>query len=158
MLINSLIMTTVQIHFCNDDHWVVSSYLNGIISLYDSRPSRTITAGLQIQLGQLYGHLESSIEDSGLTIHHVPVQLQEGSADCGLFAIAFALHAALGNDLKEVTFEQEKLRGNVVSCFSNSRLTGFPTTTSAVKRACKEKVPFTPLYCKCRLPESHDNL
>ena len=59
--------TVVQIHFCNCNHWVASSYRNQIISVYDSRPSRTMTTGLQEQLAHLYGHLESSMEDNGLS-------------------------------------------------------------------------------------------
>ena len=146
--------TAVQIHFCNGNHWVASSYRNQIISVYDSRPSRTMSTGLQEQLAHLYGHLESSMEDNGLTIHHVPVQRQQGLSDCGPFVIAFALHAALGHDLKDITFDQEKLRGHLLSCFSDGHLAEFPVTSAPVQRACKAKVSYVPLYCDCRLPKS----
>ncbi len=60
-----------------------------------------------MQLARIYGHLEGSIEDGGLTIHHVSVQKQEGTKDCGLYSIAFAYHTALGEDLEKITFDQD---------------------------------------------------
>ena len=91
------ITTALRIHFCNENHWGLSSYLH-------SQPSKTLTAGLQIQLAKLYGHLESSREDAGLTIHNIPVQRQGGLSDYGQFVIAFAFHAALGKNMKDITF------------------------------------------------------
>ena len=137
---------------------MVSSYLNKIIRVYDSRPSRTLSTGLQEQLAHLYGHLDSSIEDNGLTIHRVPVQCQRGASDCGPFAIAFAVHAALGHDLQDVTFDQGKLRSHLLSCFSAGHLTEFPVMSSPVQRACEAQVYYVPLYCDCHMPESFDNL
>ena len=93
--------------------------------MYDSLPSGTISAGLAEQLARIYGHLEGSIEDNGLTIHHVAVQKQEGTLDCGLFAIAFAYHAALGDDLQKVTFDQDKLRSHLVTYFESNCLSKF---------------------------------
>ena len=40
--------------------------------------------------------------------------------------IVGCLHAALGDKLDKVTFDQDKLRDHLSSCFSNSCLTGFP--------------------------------
>lgn len=148
----------MQIHFVNENHWVASSYLNGVISLYDSLSSGTISPGLEEQLARNYGHLEGSIEDGGLTIHHVSVQKQDGTKDCGLFSIAFAYHAALGDDLANISFQQDKLRSHLVTCFENNCLSKFPTTTRKSSRACKPSVSFVRLYCDCRLPESFDNV
>ena len=36
--------------------------------------------------------------DPHLIVHIPPVQQQKGSSDCGAYAIAFAVHAALGDD------------------------------------------------------------
>lgn len=73
----------LQIHFVNENHWVVSLSMNGVISLYNSG---TISDGLAEQLARIYGHLEASI-DGRITIHYVPVQKQEGIPNCGLFSI-----------------------------------------------------------------------
>ena len=151
-------LPAVQIHFCNENHWVVSSFLDGVIHLYDSLPSSKVSAGLEEQLAWLYGHLECSLDDGGLTIHNVPVQVQQGTSDCGLFAVAFAYHAALGDKLDKVTFDQDNLCDHLSSCFSNSCLTGFPQRK--MRRAYKTKVTFIPLYCYCHLPETYviDNM
>ena len=148
----------MQIHFVNENHWVASSFLSGVISLYDSLPTGTISAGLEEQLARSYGHLEGSTEDGGLTVHHVSVQKQEGTTDCGLFSIAFAYHAVLGEDPAKITFDQDKLRSHLVTCFENNCLSKFPTTSQKTSRACKPSVSFIPLYCDCRLPESFDNV
>ena len=71
---------------------------DGVISLYNSLSSTTISAELAEQLARIYGHLKGSVEYGGLTVHHIPVQKQKGVSDCGPFAIAFAYHAALGGD------------------------------------------------------------
>ena len=36
--------------------------------------------------------------------------------DCGIFAIAFTLHAALGHCVGEIT-DQDKMRNNLLECF-----------------------------------------
>ena len=148
----------MQIHFVNENHWVASSFMNGFISLYDSLSSGTISAGLEIQLARIYGHLEGSIEDGGLTIHHVSVQKQEGTKDCGVYAIAFAYHAALGENLEEITFDKDKLRSHLVTCFQNNCLSKFPICSQKSARACKPSVSFVRLYCDCKVPESFDNV
>ena len=53
-----------------------------------------------------------------------------------MFTIAFALHAALGDDLRDITVDQNKLCGHLLWCFTNNRLTPFPITSSTVPRAC----------------------
>ena len=60
------------------------------------------------------GQVKGSVEDGGLTVHHVPVQ--KGVSDCGSFAIAFAYHAALGDDLQTITFDQDKLSAEDPPC------------------------------------------
>ena len=92
--------------------WVVSSFLDGVLSLYNSLSSTTLSAELAEQLARIYGHLKGSVEDGGLTVHHIPVQ---GVSDCGPFAIAFAYHAALGDDLQTTTFDQDKLSTHLVT-------------------------------------------
>ena len=58
----------------NENHWVVSSFLDGVISLYNSLSSTTLSAELAEQLVRIYSHLKGSVEDVGLTVHHIPVQ------------------------------------------------------------------------------------
>ena len=43
---------------------------------------------------------ENAANDSALIVTQYPVQQQSGSTDCGLFSIAFAYHAAIGDNLR----------------------------------------------------------
>ena len=54
------------------------------------------------------------------------MQKQKGVSDCGPFAIAFAYHAALGDDLRTITFDQDKLRTHLVTCFEKEMFSRFP--------------------------------
>ncbi len=118
---------SLQQCFVNENHRVLSSYMNGVTSLNDSLSSATISDGLGEQMARVYGHLDTSVEDNGLTIHHVPVQKQEGGADCGLFAIAFGCHAAVGDHSDKMTFDQTKLHSYLVTCLEKEQLSKFST-------------------------------
>ena len=54
-------------------------------------------------------------------------QQQKGNSDCGVFAIAFAVHATLGDVIEDIEFNQYEMREHIVNCFSNGRFTAFPT-------------------------------
>ena len=43
------------------------------------------------------------------------------------FAIAFAVHAALGNTIEAIEFNQYEMREHTVNCFRNGLFTPFPT-------------------------------
>ncbi len=55
------------------------------------------------------------------------MQQQDGASDCGLFAIAFAVHAALGDNVSQVTFDQPQMRKHSIKCFMNKKMLPFPT-------------------------------
>ena len=90
----------IQVHFARGNHWVTLSYIAGKIVLYDSLPpTDEMCPNLQKQLAEIYGKTLCTIDTDVLFVLHASVQRQAGSNDCGLFAIAFALHAALGDAL-----------------------------------------------------------
>ena len=93
----------VQTHYLKD-HWVTSSCVDNKVSLYDSFPSGKLPVNLTHQLAAVY-KLQASTLDEGLQLMvNVPmVQQQKGGTDCGVFAIAFAYHAARGNDPSRLT-------------------------------------------------------
>ena len=70
----------------------------------------------------IYGRLDKSEEDRGLTLHHVPVQQQSGITDCGVFAVAFAYHAAIGDELERIIFDQGQMRKHLLRCFEKKEL------------------------------------
>ena len=54
------------------------------------------------------------------------MQQQEGTVDCGLFAIANAIEVCQGNNPEHVKFDQEKMRSHLLECLNNEQLTVFP--------------------------------
>ena len=54
-------------------------------------------------------------------------QKQAGRKDCGVFAIAFATSIAFGLDISTSAFHQEKMRLHLARCFTENKLTVFPT-------------------------------
>ena len=50
--------------------------------------------------------------------------------DCGVFAIAFALQAALGQCVGDIAFDQSKMKNHLLECFKARKLTPFPTKCS----------------------------
>ena len=77
------------------------------------------TTGLHLGLSSglspmLRNNLSGSMADStsqrktggSLSILCRPVQQQSGSTDCGVFAVAFAYHAVIGDELESISFDK----------------------------------------------------
>ena len=58
-----------------------------------------------------------------LKIERLPVQQRCGTADCGLFAIAFSVAVYTGIDVKTLTFEQMKMRTHLFQCLEQKNVT-----------------------------------
>ena len=115
---------TIQCHNIGS-HWVVSTSINGKVTVYD-----TLSTGLNNVLLQQLLHLYRAYsDDSGhLTVTIILQQQQNGPNDCGLFCIANATSLAHGIDPALVTWDQSKLRAHLHECFVNKKLTMFPHT------------------------------
>ena len=98
---------------------------------------------------------QPAVRDNLLMVTAVSTQQQEGTTDCGLFSIAAAYHAAVGDNLKGITFNQAAMREHLMECLERKELSLFPTTCAATTR-CPEKHLFVHMYCVCHLPESYD--
>ena len=135
------------------------------MQLYDSRfKGGDLSSSLQVQLAQIYKTCITKEEDEEygykfLEINVPAVQLQQGVKDCGVFAIAFAYHAARGDNLSNIKFQQEKMRQHLVHCFKKKRLEPFPHTTLE-KPHGQTFFPYIQieLYCDCDMPEVYDDM
>lgn len=83
-----------------------------------------MSSSLTHQLALIYRSLVISKEDGEEVAPHLmvnvpPVQQQSGVNDCGVFAIAFALHKLLGDNLKDIEFDQCKMRDHLLDCLKN---------------------------------------
>ena len=67
----------------------------------------------------------------------------------GFFAIAFALHAALGHCLEEIEFDQATMRDHLFKCYTTRNFTPFPT--KKVKRARHTLIMNIDVFCSCQI-------
>ena len=119
----------IQIHHVGN-HWVTSSSVGGSLAVYDSMFSGKLSTSLQCQLATIYKLMVLREEDGEVVDPHIPVHIpnlpQQGVTDCGVYAIAYAFHAASGDNLEEIEFQQEKMREHLVGCFTKQKLFPFP--------------------------------
>ena len=70
-------------------------------------------------------------------------QKQKGGSDCGVFAIAFAFHAAMGDNISGLQFDQLKMRRHLMKCLRKQKFTPFPILdkqSKIQKKVCTEKI------------------
>ncbi|XP_078679555.1 polycystin-2-like [Branchiostoma floridae x Branchiostoma belcheri] len=138
----------LQIHHNSRKHWVLSSYTDGQVRLYDSLGA-AMTTSLQIQLYQSYGAFADQ-ERNVLTIILPEVQRQKNVVDCGMFAIAWAVDIAEGRDVSSIAYDDRKMRSHLVMCFKQGRLTRFPHLSSHRKKVGLTRVSRISLVCRCK--------
>ena len=146
------------IHIVADLLWVTSARLFGTVTLFDCRKvGSQMSSTLAHQLCQVY---RTSICESGgnsfLAVNVASVQKLCGSDDCGVFAIVFALHAALGHCLEEIEFDQATMRNHLLKCFTTRNFTPFPT--KKVKRACDTRIMNINVFCSCQMPDTYGDM
>lgn len=128
--------TEGSMYFHNyDGHWSLSQLSGGSVDLYDSLQAKFIGSTLKEQLVALYGDLA---EDGELTVSQHQVQLQKGSTDCGLFAVAFATSILLGDQPSSLQYKQKEMRGHLTDCLQNQLMIPFPAVS---KKSLRQPQP-----------------
>ena len=154
----------IQIHFVSGSHWVTSSSVGQVLSVYDSKfKGSHLTSSLTHQLCQIYKALiqinKGEEESAGkLVVNVTQVQQQSGSSDCGIFAIAYALHNVLGHSLAETKFNQAMKRSHLLKCFTSRFFTPFPTIEISEPRMIKPLSLEISVYCTCMMPDTFDDM
>ena len=85
------------------------------------------------------------------------VNRQYGSADCGVFAFAYATALSLGENPEIYVFDQIKMQQHLISCLEARKLTMFPIKMSRRKKGNIKAIQTFQVYCSCRLPETKYN-
>ena len=82
----------------------------------------------------------------------IKVQQQEGSIDCGLFALAFCQYIlCVGENPTDVYFKQDKMREHLMTCIKTNSLSRFPTDLNKIPHQCNPSSTKLTLYCTCRM-------
>ncbi len=104
---------SLQIHHINANHWMVSATIGGEVTIADSKCSSDFSSCLTHQLAQVYRkYIDNQVDDGRetyLPVRVLRVQQQSGGSDCGLFAIAFAVHLLQVNNIEEIEFDRKKI-------------------------------------------------
>ena len=123
------------------------------MQLYDSLAGTSLTSSLEVQMSQIY---QVAIRNGVLTVKQMPVQQQGNHIDCGVYSIAYAYHAALGDELTTLHFDPAKIRKHLIDCFTVEKFSPFPTKKGQPPRRCTKRNIHICVYCICLLPESYD--
>ena len=118
----------LQVHHVNHSRWVCSCLPGRLckrVYIADSIVGTRVTE-IASQLSELYGHLRCG------KLETVRMQVQSGTSDCGLFAIATAVEIAtngLDRSIKSMwrsPWSQGVMREHLATCLKNKMITPFP--------------------------------
>ena len=95
---------------------------------------------------------DGEVVDPHIQVHIPNLPQQQGVADCGVYAIAYAFHAARRDSLEDIEFEQDKNAAALSRCLTMQKLTPFPHSQRRVRVSPYPWFPYT------EMPESLDNM
>jgi len=112
----------IQILHINKNHWAVISTIGceeNSVNYYDSL-STTIASSTKRIIVKLLQ------PDDSMTVQIKNVAEQFGGTECGLYALAYCVSLAVGEDPCERVYDQREMRPHLISCIESKNLTTFP--------------------------------
>jgi hypothetical protein len=123
-------------------HFVMSTSAGGVIRTYDSLNLDPSTS-LRRQVAAIYIPNGDNTSAGVKRVQHMIVSHeQQGSADCGVFAIAYATEIAMGSDPEEVAdiwFRQGDMRSHLAAAFDAGHITRFPRVSTGMAIGDQQK-------------------
>ena len=144
---------SIEFHHNGDNHWLLFSNITGKVVVYDSI-YRSPNKHTEKQLCSLY---RDQIQNFKLEVELLTVQTQKGVVECGLFAIAFAVDLAFGNDPATIFYDQDDMRSHLLDGFHDMKLELFPRTKEL--HFARENIInkyIINVSCSCGLPDNED--
>lgn len=89
-------------------------------------------------------------ETKTLTLDVINTRQQQGSVDCGLFAIAYADMLARKQDPCNIIFEQSEMRNHLLHCLQVGQISQFPISMFRTPRHRCVRTATVELFCVCR--------
>lgn len=140
-----------QIIHTGQCHWVAVSNIacrKGEVNVYDSLNYGTLTTYTVKQIATILHE-----EDPEIILNIKPVQQQNNSTDCGVFAIAFVASLLNGQDPSTASYNNNQLSTHLLWCIKHGHLSPFPQASGQTRlKRCKGKRAITELFCSCRMP------
>ena len=113
---------TIHVHYDGKGHFVTSTSVCGNVKLFDSL-NLLPSEDLMKQIIVLYS---PDIKTVPNVLKAEMRSIQQGSKDCGLFAIVYATEIACGHVPSSFIFDQSKLQHHLHDCLVSKSLTRFP--------------------------------
>ena len=88
-----------------------------------------------------------------ITLKHMDVQMQSGTYDCGLFAIAFATALVHNEHPGKFLFNQDSLRQHLMKCLELGEMTMFPVKRTRRNAGRIKSKDIIEIHCSCQMPE-----
>ena len=110
----------MQIVHSLTNHWIVASTIGcsiGNVLVFDSVYSSVDEATMSL-IRQLFG--------VDVKVKQEVTPRQQGSSDCGVFAIAIATSLAFEHIPNSIAFQQNTMIDHLLTCFEKMYLTHFP--------------------------------
>ena len=82
------------------------------------------------------------------SVEFFDVQIQEGSCDCGLFAVAFITSVCNGQDPAVLSYKQNAMRKHILKSIEDGMMTALPSSASRHPKASIRKNIL--VYCICQ--------
>ena len=139
----------MQVLHNGQGHWLTVSSIgrnHGQVEVYDSAYSSSSTS-CKVQITALFATQLPSIE-----LMYMDTQMQSGSSDCGLFAVAFATAIVFGKQPGLFYFDQSQMREHLIKCLEQQNITMFPIKKSRWRSKVKATEQVR-VYCSCQMPE-----
>lgn len=89
---------------------------------------------------------------SAITIEYVNVQIQRGSNDCGLFALAFVTSLCNREVPSIQWYDQKAMWMDFTQCIKLEEMKPFPTIETWIRKLKPSSFEELKVYCVCRLP------
>ena len=86
-------------------------------------------------------------QENQFSVEFVDVQMQEGSHDCGLFAVAHITSICNGQDPAVVLYKQNAVGKHILNSIEDGVMTAFPSSARHPKASIRTNIP---VYCICR--------
>ena len=172
----------IQVLHNGHDHWVMVSTIGcgpAEVDIFDSLPP-TLTGSLERQIAAILASEQDSIRVRYILVYkymyniyyyslclycnnlnfrhtcrYMLCQVQNGSPDCGIFALAHASVFASGLHPSSCYFEQHRMRTHLHTCLAEGNFSPFPIRR--IGRENKKRVRMCrkiKVFCNCRMPES----
>ena len=115
----------IQIIHDRGNRWVVASTIDTdhTVQVYDS-----VYSTVDAKTVDVINNIFVITDETKIDLKRL--QIQDGSQDCGLFAIATATALLNSLDMSQITFCQKDLRRQLTTCFIDKLITPFPTVTN----------------------------